>query len=1130
MSMVSTTVRCVLVVAGCLLALIIISPAAISVKAKRTSLSPPHRNQTPAQLSEAKSENLWLEVEKQVPGLSRAAADARAYRTLKLNQVELATLLARAPIEFTKDAETKAVEMELPLGDGSYQTFRVIESSIMEPELAARFPQIKTYAGYSISDPTITTRFDWTPTGFHAIILGPKETVLVEPYAQGNTEYYVAYFQSDVPAASYACEVTTAEQDAAIAQVHTHSRSISPAVSSGTNLRTYRLAVAATAEYTQTYGGGTVSGAFAAITTTINVVNAIYEREVAVRMVLVGAEASIIFTDTTTDGYTSDNVGALIGENQSRLDTLIGSANYDIGHVFDGRSLSPGFFSFQGQASIASVCQTLTKARGVTITRSVQPSSIIAYYITAHEMGHQFGATHTFNSSIGDCGGQRASATAYEPGTGSTIMGYRFNCGSDDMMSSDTYFHHASLEQIVNYTTIGNGSSCPTVTATSNTPPIVNAGPSYLIPQGTPFTLTATGSDPDGDSLTFTWEQYDLGNPSPPNTDDGSRPIFRSFAPVTHLTRTFPQLQWILSPFPGTFESLPVTTRTLNFRVTARDNRLAGAGVSSAATQVQVTASSGPFTVTQPQSGNNWATGSQQTVTWTVANTNNAPVNCANVTILMSTDGGYGFPIVLAANTPNDGSEMVTIPEVVTPLARIKVAALQNIFFNISQGFRTSGTENPNPTITGFTPTGGDPQTSVTITGTNFINPTAVTFNGTPANFTLQSTTQIVALVPDGATTGPIGVVLGGGGNAVSQTNFVVNGTSLQLSAAGYSLNESGGAFNVTVTRSGATSGVSTVNYRTSDTAGLDNCNVLNGNASARCDYMTAVGTLRFEPGQTSKTISIPIVDDSYAEATETFMITLSGVTGGSIGATGGAQLTINDNEASNGPNPIDGTAFFVRQQYLDFLNREPDPGGYAAWQAVINGCAPGDTTCDRIHVSSSFFRSPEFQERGYFVYRFYPVSFGRKPTYAEFVPDLAKVSGFLSASELEAAKLAFIAEFMSRPAFVTKFNNLNNVDYVDTLLSTAGITHPARDFWIVALGNGTRTKAQVLREITESTQVYDKFYNEAFVVMQYFGYLRREPDAAYLQWINHLNSTGDFRSMINGFMNSLEYRFRFGP
>jgi len=259
-------------------------------------------------------------------------------------------------------------------------------------------------------------------------------------------------------------------------------------------------------------------------------------------------------------------------------------------------------------------------------------------------------------------------------------------------------------------------------------------------------------------------------------------------------------------------------------------------------------------------------------------------------------------------------------------------------------------------------------------------------------------------------------------------------------------------------------------------------------------------------------------------------MITLSGVTGGSIGATGGAQLTINDNEASNGPNPIDGTAFFVRQQYLDFLNREPDPGGYAAWQAVINGCAPGDTTCDRIHVSSSFFRSPEFQERGYFVYRFYPVSFGRKPTYAEFVPDLAKVSGFLSASELEAAKLAFIAEFMSRPAFVTKFNNLNNVDYVDTLLSTAGITHPARDFWIVALGNGTRTKAQVLREITESTQVYDKFYNEAFVVMQYFGYLRREPDAAYLQWINHLNSTGDFRSMINGFMNSLEYRFRFGP
>ena len=208
--------------------------------------------------------------------------------------------------------------------------------------------------------------------------------------------------------------MTTAEQDAATAQGHTHSRSISAEVTSGANLRTYRLAVAATAEYTQTYGGGTVNGGLAAITTTMNLVNAIYEREVAVRLILIANETSIIFTDTATDGYTHDSVGALIGENQTKLNSVLGPANYDIGHVFDGRTTS-GFFSFQGQASIASVCVTSFKGRGATITRSVQPSDLLAYYIVAHEMGHQFSATHTFNATTGNCASQRSPSTAYEP-------------------------------------------------------------------------------------------------------------------------------------------------------------------------------------------------------------------------------------------------------------------------------------------------------------------------------------------------------------------------------------------------------------------------------------------------------------------------------------------------------------------------------------------------------------------------------------------------------------------------------------------------------------------------------------------------------------------------------------------
>ena len=362
------------------------------------------------------------------------------------------------------------------------------------------------------------------------------------------------------------------------------------------------------------------------------------------------------------------------------------------------------------------------------------------------------------------------------------------------------------------------------------------------------------------------------------------------------------------------------------------------------------------------------------------------------------------------------------------------------------------------------------------------------------------------------------------------QTSLIPPPTNqIKFSATSYQVSEGDLHADVVVSRDNATS-PARIGFISGDPAGLAACSVRNGIASARCDYASVVGTLQFAAGESSKTISIPIVDDSYAEGNETFRIELRYPAGGNLGPPASVAVTIIDNDPTDTANSIDFTAFFVRQQYVDFLNREPDPAGFTAWQNLINNCPSGDTTCDRIHVSSAFFRSPEFQERGYFVYRFYPVAFRRKPTYAEFTPDLAKVSGFLSDVELEAAKLEFISEFMNRRSFAQSYDALNNTQYVDTLLSEAGITHPARDFWITALGNGTRTRAQVLREIVESNQVYNKYYNQAFVVMQYFGYLRRDPDALYLDWIAHLDSTGDYRNMINGFMNSLEYRFRFGP
>jgi hypothetical protein len=353
---------------------------------------------------------------------------------------------------------------------------------------------------------------------------------------------------------------------------------------------------------------------------------------------------------------------------------------------------------------------------------------------------------------------------------------------------------------------------------------------------------------------------------------------------------------------------------------------------------------------------------------------------------------------------------------------------------------------------------------------------------------------------------------------------------SVQFSSAGYSVSEGSPRADITLTRSGDTSGAASVSFATNDGAGLQNCDMVNGMASPRCDYENTIGTVQFAAGETSKSFSVAVVDDSYAEGNETFTINLTGASGTTLDSQSSATVMIADNDATNGVPPIDDTNFFVRQQYIDFLGREPDPPGFDGWVSTINTCSGDTTQCDRVHVSEAFFRSPEFQQRGYFTYRFYSVAFGRKPDYAEFVPDLARVSGFLPDVELEAAKVAFIADFMARPGFANTYNGLNNVQFVDTLLNTANVTLSSRQSMIDRLNAGTASRAQVLRQIVESGEVSAKFFNQSFAVMEYFGYLRRDPDALYLNWIDVLDQGGDSRGMVDGFVNSTEYRLRFGP
>jgi uncharacterized repeat protein (TIGR01451 family) len=379
---------------------------------------------------------------------------------------------------------------------------------------------------------------------------------------------------------------------------------------------------------------------------------------------------------------------------------------------------------------------------------------------------------------------------------------------------------------------------------------------------------------------------------------------------------------------------------------------------------------------------------------------------------------------------------------------------------------------------------------------------------------------------------------------AVAQgTGTIINDdvTGIQLSSASYSFGEGAGHAAITVIRAGDPSGATTVDYKTSDLADLNNCDVNTGDASSRCDYTAVGGTLNFAAGEASKTFTIPIIDDVYVEGPETLTITLSNVTGALLGTPATAAVTINDNDAAPGaPNPIDTNSFFIRQLYLDFLNREPDPPGLAAWLNTLNNCPAGDTTCDRVEVASAFFRSPEAFDRSYFLYKFYEAALIRQPQYGEFQQDLRLLTGFLTTEELEQRKQQFVEEFVNRAEFHALYDSFaNGQPFVDAVLARAGAARPGvgaatvttsnRMSVINRLGAGQITRGQALRELMEAPEISRRFFNKAFVVVGYFSFLRRNPDAAYLHWINVLNTTGDYREMIWGFMDSPEFRSRFG-
>jgi uncharacterized protein (TIGR03118 family) len=512
---------------------------------------------------------------------------------------------------------------------------------------------------------------------------------------------------------------------------------------------------------------------------------------------------------------------------------------------------------------------------------------------------------------------------------------------------------------------------------------------------------------------------------------------------------------------------------------------------------------------------------STATVTVTVIEPNHAPVN----TVPGAQTTNQDAPLVFSAGNGNAIS-VADIDAPVTPVQVILTAANGTLTLS---------------TTAGLSFIAGDGTADQTMTFTGTIAAVNAALNG----LTFQPTPGYTG--PAGLTITTNDLAFTSIDGALSDTDSVaitVLPSSLQLSASSYNAGEADGRATITVTRTGGAASSSRIDYVTTDLAGLDNCNVNTGNASARCDYTAVGGTLSFLPGETTKTFTVPIIDDVYVEGLEVLTVTLSNVSGAVLGAQTSATLTINDNDIAPGAaNPIDQRPFLVRQFYLDMLNREPDPAGLAAWLNRLNTCPlPGETlvNCDEIEVASAFFRSPEFFDRAYFIYKFYEAALGRQPQYDEYQRDLRRLTGFLTAEELEQRKREFAEEFVNRAEFRALYDSFGSGQpFVDAVLATAGTARPGvgaavvttsnRQSVINRLGANQITRGQGLRELMEAPEISQRFFNKAFVVIGYFSFLRRNPDAAYLHWINVLNTTGDYRAMIRGFLLSPEYRSRFG-
>lgn len=559
--------------------------------------------------------------------------------------------------------------IHLPTADGKVVPFQLQEKSVLHPDLAKKYPNIKSFVGQSL-DGKYRVRLSNSPKGLQSMIvkLDGHETSFMEPIS-GQKDTYVIYSKENSAKSAFVCGTEKLKQE--------FQKTLNPLVDDQV-LRTFRIAVSTTGEYTS-YHGGTVADALAAINATLTRVNEVFETDLGATLELVANNDQVIFLDGATDPYN----GNLNTQTQSTLSSIIGEANYDVGHLFaradEGQDNGNAGF-------IGSVCQDGRKGSAFASGFIPEGDNFDLDFV-AHELGHQFGANHTWSFTSEGTGVQA------EPASGTTIMGYAGIVPGDDVQpNGDDYFHYNSIVQIRDYL---GGIGCGTSTVLTNNPPTVTPIGDFVIPKGTAFVLEGVATDPDpGDVLTYAWEQIDNGVVTTgtfgPENPSGAN--FRSLPPSTNPARFFPRLSRVAQgnltqtnpPESSAWETVSTIQRDMNFALTVRDNAVGGGQVISDLLNVKVVNSAGPFAVTSQSSNVSYAAGSIQTISWDVANTSLSPVNAQTVDIFLSVDGGNSFPITLVENTPNDGSEEILLPGDFTNTARVMVKASDNIFFAVN--------------------------------------------------------------------------------------------------------------------------------------------------------------------------------------------------------------------------------------------------------------------------------------------------------------------------------------------------------------------------------------------------------------------------------------------------------------